>query len=467
VSAVPVAFHHADPGTAEHTWLGSPHWGSVAVLDVPAVVQRYAQVLVVSAHPDDETLGLGGLVADLADAGAAVQVLVATDGERSHPLDGDPARTALAARRRQEVERAVEVLAPGAEVTHLGLPDGALDQHEETLAETVQTRTGPDTLVLAPWVADGHADHDALGRACAEAVSRSGADLAHYPIWLWHWGAHGALPWAHVVVGEPSRSAAWRKRAALEEFPSQTSPSSDPAEPGRVVAPVLGTASLDRARRLVETLIDPSHALPTIAADRLDRRGASRAQEFDRMYDQGDDPWSFAGSFYEERRRALVLALLGCRRYGRALEIGCADGRLTEALVERCDAVVALDTSPRAVKAASDRAPRATVHQGMAPADLPPGPFDLVLLSEVGYFLTPLELIATLRRCEAALAPGGELVLCHWQHPTTDVPLDGVLVHEQASTAIRLGRRATYVDDDLRIDVWGDADSPARREGRA
>ena len=55
------------------------------VLDLPALAQRYAQVLVLSAHPDDETLGVGGLLADLADAGAAVSVLVATDGERSHP----------------------------------------------------------------------------------------------------------------------------------------------------------------------------------------------------------------------------------------------------------------------------------------------------------------------------------------------------------------------------------------------
>ena len=102
----------------------------------------------------------------------------------------------------------------------------------------------------------------------------------------------------------------------------------------------------------------------------------------------------------------------------------------------------------------------------MAPADLPPGPFDLVLLSEVGYFLTPLELVATLRRCEASLTPGGELVLCHWQHPTEHVPLDGALVHEQAGTALRLRRRATYLDDDLRIEVWGDSDSLARREGR-
>jgi LmbE family N-acetylglucosaminyl deacetylase/SAM-dependent methyltransferase len=466
VSSTPVPFHHADAGTAESTWLGSGCWDDVGVLDLPAVVQRYARVLVLSAHPDDETLGVGGLLADLVNAGAAASVLVASDGERSHPQAGPRARAALASRRRQEVGRAVGLLAPGARITHLGLPDGALGAHEGFLVEDVRRRTDPDTLVLAPWLADGHADHDALGRAGAEAVSHSGADLVYYPIWLWHWGAPDALPWADVVVHETSRVGAGVKRAALDEFPSQTTPWLDPGAGGPVPA-VLGPASLDRAHRLVEALIDPTHALPRVATGRLDRRVASRATQFDVMYDGGDDPWAFDGSFYEERRRALVLAQLGCRRYGRALEIGCADGRLTEALLERCDQVVAIDASHRAVAAARDRVPGAVVEQGTAPADLPPGPFDLVLLSEVGYFLTPLELVATLRRCEASLAPGGELVLCHWQHPTEHVPLDGVLVHEQARTALRLRRRATYLDDDLRIDVWGDADSIARREGRA
>ena len=124
VSINPVPFAHTDAGTPESTWLGSEHWDGVGVLDLPAVAQRYARVLVLSAHPDDETLGIGGLVADLADAGATVTVLVATDGERSHPLQGNQARAALAARRRREVQRAVRVLAPTARTTHLGLPDG-------------------------------------------------------------------------------------------------------------------------------------------------------------------------------------------------------------------------------------------------------------------------------------------------------------------------------------------------------
>ena len=260
--------------------------------------------------------------------------------------------------------------------------------------------------------------------------------------------------------------ASWRKRGALQEFRSQTTAWVDPGDPGALCLPVLGTTALERAHRLVETLVDPTDALPTVSSGGRDRRAAARAQQFDRMYDEGDDPWKMAGSFYEERRRELVLGLLAHPHYGRALEIGCADGRLTEVLVERCDDVVALDTSLRAVTAARSRAPRATVEQGMAPMDLPSGPFDHVLLAEVGYFLSPLELVATLRRCEAALAPGGEIVLCHWQHPTRDVPLDGQLVHEQAAAMLKTGHRASYVDGDLRIDVWGDGPSVAHREGR-
>ena len=467
MSAAPARFHHAQPGTQESTWFGCDRWDSVPALDLRAVVRRYAQVLVVSAHPDDETLGIGGLVSDLAHAGAGVCVLVATDGERSHPVGSVVARSALGARRRREVERAVEALVPSARIGHLGLPDGALDQHVEALVDEVARRTDPDTLVLAPWVEDGHADHDAIGRACAEAVSRSGADLAHYPIWLWHWAQPDTLPWDQVVASEPSLTSAWRKRAALEEFPSQTTAWVDPQVPGRPPSAVLGAAALARGRRLVETLIDPSGVLPTVPTASAESRVLARGERLDRMYDDGPDPWAFASSFYEERRRTLVQAVLGCRRYARVLEVGCADGRLTQGLLERADDVVALDTSARAVAATRLRVPGATVLHGAAPGDLPGGPFDLVVLSEVGYFLTPLELVATLRRVEASLAPGGEVLLCHWQHPTTDVPLDGVLVHEQAATVLRGTPRAAYVDEDLRIELWGEAASVAQQEGRA
>ena len=240
-------------------------------------------------------------------------------------------------------------------------------------------------------------------------MSHTGADLAYYPIWLWHWGSPDALPWPDVVASESSRVASWRKRVALQEFPSQTTAWVDPGDPGALSLPVLGSTALERAHRLVETLVDPTHTLPTVSRDRLDRRGAARAQRFDAMYDEGDDPVAARRILLRGAPPRTRAGPPRRRRHGRALEIGCADGKLTQALLERCDDVVALDTSHRAVTTARTRAPRATVEQGMAPMDLPSGPFDLVLLSEVGYFLSPLELVATLRRCEAALAPGGEL----------------------------------------------------------
>ena len=460
------SFHHADPGTSEGTWLGDARWDGVGVLDVPALVRRHPRVLVVSAHPDDETLGVGALVADLAAAGARVELLVATDGERSHGDLDARGRAALGRRRRAELDAAVERLAPGTRTTYLALPDGTLDRHHATLVDEVRRRLSPGTLVVAPWSADGHGDHDALGLACAEAVGAGGGNLVHYPIWLWHWGAPDDLPWDVVVVAEPSVASLWRKRAALGQFVSQTTVWNGPDAVEPSAAPVLGAAVLARAHRVVETLLDPGHVLPVQPAEALSEQSADRAERFDRMYDTGGDPWGFTGSFYEDRRRALVLAALGRRRYSRALELGCADGRLTAALLERSDEVVALDTSAAAVAAARDRAPGATVVQGSAPEDLPDGPFDLVLVSEVGYFLRPLELLATLRRVEAALGAGGEIVLCHWQHPTSDVPLDGVLVHEQAATALGRALRASYRDVDLHVDVWGDGPSVATQEGR-
>ncbi|WP_377640180.1 PIG-L family deacetylase [Oryzobacter terrae] len=462
------SFHHTDTGTSEATWLGSDRWDGVGVLDLDAVLRRFTEVLVVAAHPDDETLGVGGLLADLSDAGASLHVLVATDGERSHPVADDAARAALAARRRDEVEGALRLLAPGARVTHLGLPDTRLDRAGTGLRDAVAQACGPQTLVIAPWVADGHADHDALGRAAAAAAASSGAAAAHYPIWLWHWSTPDDLPWQLLVAVEPSREALQRKRSALEEFRTQTTPRGGP-EAGDATgagAAVLGGPVLERAHRLLEVLLDPAGVLPVLSEAARSDRPLGRTATLDAMYDRGDDPWQLEGSFYEDRRRALVLGVLGHRQLGRVLEVGCADGRLTAELLRRADAVVALDTSPRAVRAARTRAPSAEVHEGTAPHDLPAGPFDLVVLSEVGYFLTPLELLATLRRCAAALAPGGELLLCHWQHPTTDVPLDGRLVHDQAASQLGLHRRASYADEDLRIEVWGDGPSLALREGR-
>lgn len=125
--------------------------------------------------------------------------------------------------------------------------------------------------------------------------------------------------------------------------------------------------------------------------------------------------------------------------------------------------MTAIDVSAGALARARPREiPGATV-PGAAPEAIE-GEHDLVVLSEVGYFMDPAAWLATLRRCRRALRAGGEIVLVHWQHDTTDVPLGGRFVHAQAATMLDLARTAHYVDADVVLDVYGGPASIAAEE---
>jgi LmbE family N-acetylglucosaminyl deacetylase len=135
------------------------------------------RVLVLAPHYDDEVLGCGGLVAQLADAGARVRVLFLTDGGLRPPGSpgpdgaeeaGEPAG-AYAARRRAESAGALEALGV-AEAGHLELPDGRLAAHLDELALRLREAVlelSPD-LLLVPSPLEVTADH----RAAFAAVHR-------------------------------------------------------------------------------------------------------------------------------------------------------------------------------------------------------------------------------------------------------------------------------------------------------
>lgn len=187
---------------------------------------------------------------------------------------------------------------------------------------------------------------------------------------------------------------------------------------------------------------------------------------FDRMYAADADPWGFATRWYEQRKYALTLAALPHRRYARALEIGCSIGVLTTALADRCDELTALDPSADALAAARARVPSwVRLQQGAVPSDWPTGAYDLVVLSEVGYYLDPADLDRLLDLVERDLAPGGVVVACHWRHPVADYPQTGDAVHEVLG---RWPRSSRVEEHDFLLDVLhpgGDAVSVAQREG--
>ena len=177
---------------------------------------------------------------------------------------------------------------------------------------------------------------------------------------------------------------------------------------------------------------------------------------FDELYGHAYDPWGLASSPYEARKYALTLAALPSRRYRRAFEPGCAIGVLTALLASRCDDLVAWDGATRALEQARRRvrAPHVCFEQRRVPGDWPPGSFDLIVVSELLYFLSATDRASVRDRALASLAPGGHLVAVHWRHAFAEAATDGDQAHAELAAASDLRRVVHHVESDFRLDVW-------------
>ncbi|MEU7977053.1 PIG-L family deacetylase [Micromonospora sp. NPDC049081] len=239
-----------DAGTDEGTWRAWPApagWPALALADLTPTVPP----LVLAPHPDDEVLGVGGLVAMLA---GGVEIAVVTDGEASHPESTVHSRAALAAIRRAETVTACGLLgvAP-AVIEHLGHPDGGVD--EAALTDALTTRLVPGRWCVTTWRGDGHPDHEAVGRAAAAACRRTGATLLEFPVWMWHWAGpdHPDVPWHRARRLDLTDAARSAKREAVDAFRSQVLP----LGPAPADAAILPPHVLARFARPYETVFVP------------------------------------------------------------------------------------------------------------------------------------------------------------------------------------------------------------------
>jgi 2-polyprenyl-3-methyl-5-hydroxy-6-metoxy-1,4-benzoquinol methylase len=160
----------------------------------------------------------------------------------------------------------------------------------------------------------------------------------------------------------------------------------------------------------------------------MSRRTQTLAPDyFEALYAENGDPWKFATSEYERMKYSHTLAALPQVRYAAALEVGCSIGVLTRQLASRCERLLALDAAPTALSEARRHCrdtPHVELAQMFVPREWPDGTFDLILLSEVVYYLDSGDVDALARRVEASLAPGGTVLLVHWTGET-DYPLSG------------------------------------------
>lgn len=178
---------------------------------------------------------------------------------------------------------------------------------------------------------------------------------------------------------------------------------------------------------------------------------------FEALHAGSADPWRYADSWYESRKRALTLAMLSRPRYRQAFEPGCSVGVLSEALAGRCDSLLCWDASPSAVGHARQRLaahPHVTVAQRELRESALPGGFDLIVFSELGYYLAPATLQKTIRALERALSDDGELIACHWRHPLDDGFASGDHIHEQLHAGLSLAHVSGLVERDFRLDLW-------------
>lgn len=156
------------------------------------------------------------------------------------------------------------------------------------------------------------------------------------------------------------------------------------------------------------------------------------ATYFDAVYAAHADPWQFETSAYERSKYAATLAALPRPRFESAFEIGCSIGVLTAELAGRCDRLLAVDVSEAALATARRRlagAAHVRLQRLSVPQEFPTEGFDLVVLSEVGYYWSTEDLHRAAERITASLWPGGALVLVHWTPPVHDYPLTGDAVH--------------------------------------
>lgn len=454
-----MTFTHADPGTAEERWQRWPGLTSLA----PLGWMKTRHLVVVAAHPDDESLGAGGLIAQVAAGGARVDVVVATAGEASHPFSTTMSAPQLAALREHEVRAAVRVLAPAAQVHLLGLPDGRLGATVLPLADVLRRLVTAESCLVAPWQGDAHTDHEAAGAVCADIAAQVGARFLEYPIWAWHWASPGdpRLPWDQMRALPLTAAARTSKAAALATHVSQIRPLSAEVGDEALLAPSV----LAHFERDVEIFVE-RQAAP------VDPQSMT-AKDFDSFYaGAGADPWGFTDRWYEQRKRAITLASLPRDRFGRVFEPGCSIGVLTEQLAPRCEQLLATDVAEAALDAARQRTARfeqVQIEHRSVPSQWPEGEFDLVVLSEVGYYCGSVDLARLVRLAAASLGTAGVLMACHWRHPVAGYPLSGDAVHAALREHSGLEVLLQHVEEDFLLEVLvpGPATSVARATGLA
>lgn len=165
------------------------------------------EVLVLAPHPDDESLGCGGLVAARAAQGLPVHVAIVTDGRHSHPHTEAWPMERLVAQRRAETAAAVAALGldPERDLSFIAMADCGMGADGpgpgEAMRQWLRQRPAAPATILAPWRYDPHGDHIGTAKLARALAAHWRARLLSYVVWGW---AYAYPVPGFVLADEPS-----------------------------------------------------------------------------------------------------------------------------------------------------------------------------------------------------------------------------------------------------------------------
>lgn len=191
----------------------------------------------------------------------------------------------------------------------------------------------------------------------------------------------------------------------------------------------------------------------------MENKESLTSEYFDKVYAANDDPWNFQSSEYEAEKYSSTIEALPEEKYNKALEIGCSIGVLTKLLAEKCSQLLATDVSAKALEQAKERCNDLNNVEFQIlsfPQDLPDEKFDLIVVSEVAYYLAPEDWKSAIEKMQKILNKNGEIILVHWLPEVHDYPQTGDEVHHTFSNEVGAEMKNIFTSraEKYRIDIW-------------
>lgn len=180
---------------------------------------------------------------------------------------------------------------------------------------------------------------------------------------------------------------------------------------------------------------------------------------FKGVYDANDDPWNFETSRYEAEKYAVTIASLPQKKYKKTLEIGCSIGVLTALLAQKTEHLLATDVSEKALEKAKERCKdleNVEFRLVSFPREMPNDRYDLIMISEVAYYLSPEDWENAITKLYDLMLPNGNIMLVHWLPEVHDYPQTGDEVHETFEKMMKdkLVKTFSRREENYRLDVW-------------